>query len=106
MFPEFTHEDLLMLEKQRLGRFQACFADTLPFCFLHLDGANTLAIHCSDAWLVDQLLHEMDDLREAAWIIVGAFQITIYFVQEEIFTTTTQPPSAACCPVNPAAISW
>jgi len=103
---EFTNEDLLLLEKQRLDRFQSCFADTLPFCFLLLDNANTLTIHCSEAWLVDQILHEMDDLRAAAWVIVGAFQIAIYFAQEEIYTTTTQLPSAACCPVNPAQISW
>lgn len=100
MFLEFTDDDLLILEKQRLERFRAFFHDTIAFCFLHLGESNTLAIHCSEPWVVDQLLTDLDQLRWYGWIIVGACHLSIYFAQEEIYTTSTQFPCHlnACTP--------
>jgi hypothetical protein len=84
-----TDDDLVALEKQRLERFRSFFCDTLPFCFLHLNRKHTLTIHCSEPWLVDQLLCEIDQLAWYAWIVVGAYRVSLYFAQEEIHTTKT-----------------
>lgn len=87
---ELTVEDLLVLEKHRLDRLRSCFAETLAECFLHLSQNNTLTIHCSEAWMVDQLLSEIDRLRGAVWVITGAQRLSICFAQEEIYRTSTR----------------
>ncbi len=87
---ELTDNDFLILEVLRLERFRSHFLDTLPLCFLHLDRNCTLAIHCSEAWLVDDLIAAIDQLCQYAWIVVGAYQISIWFAQEEIYTTRTR----------------
>ncbi len=86
----FTSNDLLILENQRLDRLRSFFCDTLPFCCLHLDPKNTLAIHCSEPWLVDQLLKEIEQLSAYTWITVGAYRLTIYFAEEEIHAVKTR----------------
>jgi len=87
---ELTVEDSLVLEKYRLDRLRSCFAETLATCFLHLSQSNTLTIHCSEAWMVDQLLSEIDRLRGAVWVITGAQQLSICFAQEEVYRTSTR----------------
>ncbi|HEY9655732.1 MAG TPA: hypothetical protein V6C50_09580 [Crinalium sp.] len=87
---ELTVEDSLVLEKLRLDRLRSCFAETLAECFLHLSQNNTLTIHCSEAWMVDQLLSEVDRLRGAVWIITGAQRLSICFAQEQIYRTSTR----------------
>jgi hypothetical protein len=89
MFPEFTNNDLLILEKHRLERFRSFFPDTLPLCYLSLNSHNTLTVHCPEPWQVDQLLYEIEQLCWYAWIVVGAHRISIYFAQEEIHKTKT-----------------
>ncbi len=86
---ELTDNDFLILEVLRLERFRTYFLDTLPLCFLLLDRNCTLAIHCSEPWLVDDLMAEIDQLCHYAWIVVGAYQVSIWFAQEEIYTTRT-----------------
>jgi len=86
---QLTHDDLLILEKQRLERFRSFFQDALPFCWLHLDQGNKLKIHCPEPWLVDLLLYDIESLRNQAWSIVGARQVSIYYAQEEIYVTPT-----------------
>ncbi|EKQ67239.1 hypothetical protein OsccyDRAFT_4313 [Leptolyngbyaceae cyanobacterium JSC-12] len=89
MLLELTSDDLLILEKQRLERFRSFFSETLLFCFLHLDPKCKLSIHCSEPWIVDQLLSDIDQLSRYAHIIVGACRLSICFAQEEIYTTST-----------------
>ena len=86
---ELTVEDSLLLEKHRLERLRSFFADTLAKCFLHLDQKNKLTIHCSEPWIVDQLLDEIDQLRWYVWVVVGAQRLSICFAQEEIYQTLT-----------------
>ncbi len=86
----FTDDDLVLLEKLRLERFRSFFSDSLPFCFLHLNSKNTLAIHCSEPWLVDQLLSEVEHLGWYAWVIVGAQRVSICYAKEEIYRTKAQ----------------
>jgi hypothetical protein len=87
---ELTVEDSLLLEKHRLERLRSFFADTLAKCFLHLDQKNRLTIHCSEPWIVDQLLDEVDQLRWYVWVVVGAQRLSICFAQEEIYQTPTR----------------
>ncbi|MDX2241303.1 MAG: hypothetical protein NW224_11515 [Leptolyngbyaceae cyanobacterium bins.302] len=93
MVSHLTHEDLLILEMQRLERFRSLFADALSLCFLHLDRGNELKIHCSEPWLVDLLLHKIEPLCASAWIVVGADQLSIYYAQEEIYIAPTRTQS-------------
>jgi hypothetical protein len=86
---ELTDNDLLILEVLRLERFRSHFLDTLPLCFLFLDRSYTLAIHCSERWLVDDLVAQVDHLCHYAWIIVGAHKVSIWYAQEELYTTHT-----------------
>lgn len=87
---ELTVEDSLMLEQHRLERLRSFFADTLAQCFLHLDQNNILTIHCSEPWIVDQLLSEMDQLRWYVWVVVGAKRLSVCFAQEEIYRASTR----------------
>ncbi|UBF28469.1 hypothetical protein K9N68_11680 [Kovacikia minuta CCNUW1] len=89
---ELTADDLLILEQHRLERLRSFFGETLRLCFIYLDKKNTLAIHCSEPWIVDQLLNEMNELRWYSWMVVGASQISICFAQEEIHKTKTRKP--------------
>lgn len=86
---QLTQDDLLLLDKQRLERFRACFSESLSFCYLHLDPHNELKIHCSEPWLVDLLLLDIEELCWEAWVVVGASQISVYYAQEEIYTIAT-----------------
>ncbi len=90
---ELTVEDSLLLEKHRLERLRSFFADTLAKCCLHLDRTNSLKIHCSEPWMVDQLLSEIEQLRWYVWILVGAKRLSICFAQEEVYRASTRKPS-------------
>lgn len=86
---ELTTNDLVTLEQYRLQRFRSFFFSTLVGCPLCLDEDQTLIIHCLDSELVDQLLRQIDQLRQYARIVLGIHCLTIQFVQEEIYRTTT-----------------
>jgi hypothetical protein len=78
MTTDFTDNDLLLLEKQRMGRFRSLFAEILT-------------IHCTEPWMVDQLLDEIAQLCCTAWTVMGAEYLAIYFAQEEIYAVNTRP---------------
>ena len=103
MFLDLNHNDLLTLEQQRMERFRAFSLCSLS-CFLHLNQNNTLAIHCAEPWIVDQLLHDIEQLCWDAWVIVGASCLSIHYAQEEIYTANTQefgePMRSHCCPTQ------
>ncbi|MEX0270228.1 hypothetical protein AB3R30_13880 [Leptolyngbyaceae cyanobacterium UHCC 1019] len=90
MFLDLNHNDLLTLEQQRIERFRSTSLDSLSLCFLHLNPKNTLAIHCAEPWMVDQLLYDIEKICWEAWVLVGATHLSIYYAQEEIYTATTQ----------------
>lgn len=87
---QLSQEDLLILERQRLERFRSFFTDSLSFCFLFLDRQNELKIHCAEPWVVDLLLSDIEHVCGQAWMVVGAYQVSIYYAQEEIYTVATQ----------------
>lgn len=84
-----TRNDLLSLEHHRLERLCSFFPSTLTCCLLQFDQPNVLTIHCSEPWLVDHLLSEIDRLCYFAWLTVAAEHVSICFVQEEIYRTST-----------------
>lgn len=90
MISELSANDLLVLEKLRLDRLRSHFPTILNACFIQLTPHNHLSIHCSEPWIVDHLLLEIDQLRWAAKTIVGAQHVSICFAQEEIYRTVTQ----------------
>lgn len=85
-----TIDDWFLLEKYRLERLRNCFEETLSLCVLQLDTENTLLIHCSEPWLVDHLMQDIDQLCWYSWLVVGAQQLSICFVQEEIISVETR----------------
>lgn len=89
MFPQSTPEDRLLLEKYRLERLCSLFNDTLNHCFLQVAPDNSLLIHCSEPWIVDQLLSEIDRLRCYSWLVMGADLLLIYVAHEEIYRSPT-----------------
>lgn len=93
MSPELTANDLLILEQFRLERFRNAFLDSTTPCFLHLNVDNSLEIHCLEPWVVDELLDDIEGLGQAIWHMVGAYQVAIFFYQEEIFSIGTRPVS-------------
>jgi len=105
MFLQLTHEDLFLLEKIRLERFQSCFQDVFDGCWLYLDRGNQLKIHCSEPWLVDVLLSKLERLVACAWIILGASQLSIYYAQEEIYTSAISTIGAQL-PRSPSACDF
>lgn len=88
----FTADDLLILETLRLERLRAFFAQILMNCVLYLDRQNSLIIHCTEPWMVDELLAQVDQLCWYSYVVVGARQLSIYFSQEEVYSTITAKP--------------
>jgi len=95
MFLELTSDDLFVLEQFRLERFRSFFAHTLKRCSIYLNEDNTLAIHCFEPWIVDQLFSEIDQLRRCVWIVLGVQSLSICFAQQEIYRTTTRNISSS-----------
>ncbi|HIK18449.1 MAG TPA: hypothetical protein IGS53_24625 [Leptolyngbyaceae cyanobacterium M33_DOE_097] len=87
---DFTVDDLAVLEQYQIERLLSLFADTLPFCCLN-HCKNQLTIHCSEPWIVDELLAQIDQLRCAVKVVMGVKKISIRFAQEEIYKTLTTP---------------
>jgi hypothetical protein len=88
---EFTAADQLLLEHYRLERFCEQFAETLPYCRLHVQSHNQLTVHCPTPWMVDVLLTQSARLRRYANIILGVKHLSICFAQEEIYRALTTP---------------
>lgn len=90
MLSDLNHNDLLTLEQRRIERFRSSSLASLSQCFLHLNSSNVLAVHCAEPWVVDQLLHNMEQLCWSAWVIAGVSYLSIHYAQEEIYTANTQ----------------
>jgi hypothetical protein len=86
---QLTLEDLQILRKCRLDRLRKVFVKPLGLCRLQLTRRDRLVIHCPEPWIVDELMCDLENLTEAARIIVGAQSISICFVGEEIYRTRT-----------------
>ncbi len=94
---DLTTQDLIMLERHRLERLRSLFGDTLRLCYLQLDRRNCLKIHCSEAWLVDELMADMTELRWYVWIVVGAQVLSLCFAGEEVYRVATHKLNKKSC---------
>ncbi len=81
---EMTLDDRMRLEQFRTERLQSFFAQSLWHCVFHRDHQKALIIHCPEAWVVDSLLTDLEELCDYAWLILGVEAIALYFAQEEI----------------------
>lgn len=90
MFTDLTADDRFILGKYRLNRFRKLFVETLSLCHTQLDANQTLLIHCSEPWVVDQLMADLNALCCKAWLVLGAHRLAIYYAEEEIYCTTTR----------------
>jgi hypothetical protein len=86
---EINADDLNKLRYFRIERLRGLFISSLQRCLIRTDSANTLIIHCPDPGIVDELLNELEDLRNHAWMLLGVKSIALYFYQEEILRTRT-----------------
>lgn len=81
---EITFNDVILLEQLRNERLRGFFAQSLLRCALRRGPNKTLIIHCPEAWMIDALMADLEEICHYAWLILGAEAIALYFVQEEI----------------------
>jgi hypothetical protein len=82
---ELTINDLNLLEQFRLKRLRGLFSQSLSHCLIHVDCRKTLIVRCSKSKVLDSMLNDLEDLCDYATLILGANEIVIYSVQEEIY---------------------
>jgi hypothetical protein len=93
---EITFDDRMRLEQLRHARLRSFFSQGLLGCIFRRGRQKTLIIHCPEAWMVDVLLPDLEELCDYAWLILGVEAIALYFVREEICRvehSTVQPKS-------------
>jgi hypothetical protein len=86
---EITIDDHNQLNRFRIQRLRQLFAHSLQPCLMRVNPDNMLAVHCPDPGIVDELLNEIEDLCNYAWLVLGVRSIGLYFCQEEILHTHT-----------------
>jgi hypothetical protein len=89
LLTEINVDDLNTLLHYRLERFLQFFGSSLPSCLIQVDGSQLLAIHCPSTEIVDDLLDELEDLCDRAWLILGVNALALYFGEEEILRADT-----------------
>jgi hypothetical protein len=84
LLTEITFDDRIRLSQLRNEHLRSFFAQSLLHCVFHRGRHKKLIIHCPEAWMVDRLLPDLEELCDLAWLILGVEAIALYFVQEEI----------------------
>ncbi len=90
MILEFSPKDYVRLTQRRLKRITKLFLNPLGFCHLEVK-RDRLIVHCTEAWMIDSLMDDLDYFSETARIILGARFISLCFAKEEVYRTTTEP---------------
>jgi hypothetical protein len=90
MIIEFNPKDHALLTQTRLKRLKKLFLNPLGLCQLELK-RDHLVVHCSEPWIVDNLMDDLDYFTETARIILGARFVSLYFAKEEVCLATTEP---------------
>lgn len=81
---DMTFADRIRLEQFRNEHLRSFCVQDLLHCVFHRGRHKTLIIHCPEAWMVDRLLTDAEELCNYAWLILGVEAIAIYFAQKEI----------------------
>jgi hypothetical protein len=87
LLTEINIDDLNKLMDLRIERLLHFFTTSLSCCQLQVTPGNTLMITCPNSIIVDDLLDDLEDLCNHAWLITGVRKIALYFEQEEILLT-------------------
>jgi hypothetical protein len=82
--------DLSKLQQYRIERLCLFFTSSLLCCQLQINSDNVLLISCLDFGIMSELLDELDDLCNHAWLILGVRAIALCFRQQEILFMDTQ----------------
>ncbi len=90
MILEFNPKDHARLTQRRIKRLAKLFLNPLGLCHLEVK-LDRLIVHCTEAWMIDSLMDDLDYISEAARIILGAQAISLYFAKEEVYQTATAP---------------
>ena len=90
MILEFSPKDHARLTQRRLKRITKLFLNPLGLCHLEVK-RDRLIVHCSEAWMVDSLMDDLDYFSETTRIILGVRFISLCFAQEEVYRATTEP---------------
>ncbi len=90
LLTQITAEDLIRLEECRIKRLLHFFGSSLPRCLIRLDVTNTLNVYCPDPEIVDELVDDLEDLCNYAWLILGVRTVSLYFCYEEILRMDTE----------------
>jgi hypothetical protein len=97
LLTEITFDDRIRLSQLHNERLRSFFTQSLLHCVFRRGRHKTLIIHCPEAWMVDRLLPDLEELCNRAWLILGVEAIALYFVQEEICCVEhCRVPSATC----------
>jgi hypothetical protein len=94
---EINIDDLDKLKQFRIERLRRFFISSLQSCLIRIESGNTLTVYCPHPGIVDDLLDELEDLRNHAWMVLGARSIALYFCQEEILRTESYCPRQEFC---------
>jgi hypothetical protein len=86
MILKFNPKDHAHLTQRRIKRLTKLFLHPLGLCHLEVK-FDRLMVHCTEAWMVDSLMDDLDYLSETARIILGAQVISLYFAKEEVYRT-------------------
>jgi hypothetical protein len=89
LLTEINVDDLDTLMHFRVERLLHFFAASLPHCSIQIDAGELLAIDCPSSAIVDDLLDELEDLCQHAWLILGVRSIAVYFGEEEVLRANT-----------------
>jgi hypothetical protein len=87
LLTEITVDDLHKLMQLRIERLLHFFTSSLPCCQIQITAENILIINCPSSIVVEDLLDDLEDLCNHAWLIVGVKKIALYFGSEEILLT-------------------
>ena len=86
MILKFNPKDHAHLTQRRIKRLTKLFVHPLGLCHLEVK-LDWLMVHCTEAWMVDSLMDDLEYLSETARIILGAQVISLYFAKEEVYRT-------------------
>lgn len=86
---KLTTRDLSVLENLRLDRLRQLYDHSLGCCFLRLH-RSMLVVHCPEPWLVDQLMEELDQMVNTAWLVLGVKSVSICYAGEEVHRAKTR----------------
>lgn len=88
----FTAKDLSILEDFQIDRLRQLYVQTFSGCALELK-FNSLLIHCSEPWCVDQVMEELDRIVKAAWVVLGVRSVSVCYATEEVCRIKTRSKS-------------